>query len=375
MTIESKVECVSPSQLEVWLRARGWVAESELPGKYTRYTRDIHGAPWEVEVPYSSGLRDYARRLGEALEILEEAEQRPRREVIQEIRSAHLDLIRFRIIAEATRHGRVPIEHAPTLHQQARDLVLAAACAAVEPRAAFATRKPNKAVEFMRGLRVAPSEAGSYILTIESPVAPALQQSLLEDDVDQPFERRATQTLAGALSATEEAVRRGGAALDLDPFLSAVEAGSSANLYEALATMLQPFDGAVLESSVSFGAVRPTTTPVVRARFDPESVPVLREAARVLKEREPIPDFELEGLVVGLTSEEPDRGGTITVLGPVDGRLRRVRVELGREEYEHAMRAHKEKRVVSVEGDLKRGRGALELEASRRLRLGAVYEE
>ncbi len=375
MMTPTSAEGVNPRQLAVWLRARGWEMESVLRGKFTRYVRDIHGAAWEVEVPYSSGLRDYGRRLAEALEILEGAEQRSRMDLVREIRATHLDFIRFRITAESLRQGRVPVEHAASLYQQARDLVLAAACAAVEPRAAFVTRRPTKAIEFMRGLRFAPSEVGSYVLTIESPVAPVLQQSLLHEDLDPPFERRATETLAAALTATEEAVRRGGEALDLYPFIDAVGAGSSANLYDAIATMLRPFEGAALESSISFGAVRPAPTSLVRARFDADSVPVLEEAARALKEREPVPDFELEGLVVALSSEDPSRGGTASVLGPVDGRLRRVRVELGPEDYEAVTRAHSERRVVSMEGELQRGRGALELTASRHLRVGGVWDK
>ena len=373
MSTPGSVESVSPSQLAVWLRARGWKVEGELAGKYTRYIRDINGAPWEVEVPFSSRLRDYPRRLVEALEILGEAEQLSRAGLLLEIQSTHLDLVRFRIEGESTRRGRVPIEDAPMLHQQVRDLILAAASAAVEPRAAFPGRKPAKAVDFLRSLRVAPSEVGSYVLTIESPVSPALQTGVFDGEADPPFERKAIQTLARALSATEEAVRKGGAALDLDPFVEAVEAGSSANLYEALANMLHPFEGALLETSVSFGVVRPAPAPVMSARFEAESVPVLREAARVLKDREPIPDFELEGLVVSLTSEDSTRGGTMVVLGPVDGRLRRVRVEVGPVDYEQAMKAHSERRVVSVEGDLQPGRG-LELKSSRRLRVGPISD-
>lgn len=361
---------LNPSQLAVWLRARGWTVESELPGKYTRYAKDINGAPWEVEVPYSTSLRDYPRRLAEALAILADAEQRPQPELVREIRSTHLDLIQFRVVAESTRQGRIPVEHAASLYQQARDVVLAAACAALEPRATFATRKPAKAIDFMRGLRFAPAEAGSYVLTIESPVTPALQPSLLDDsDLEQPFERQATLTLAAALRATEDAVRRGGAALELSPFVDAVAHGSSANFYDALATMLQPFEGAALESSVAFASARPAANPVVRARFDAESVAVLREAARVLKEREPVPDLEVEGLVVALNSEDPSRGGTVAILCPLEERLRRVRVELGPADYQLAMQAHAERRVLSLAGDLEPGRGVLELRSPRRVRL------
>ena len=360
---------LGPSQLGVWLRARGWSVETELNGKFTRYAKQVDGEPWEVEVPYSSALRDYRRRLAEALAILEDAEERPLPELVSEIRGTHLDLIRFRLVSESTRQGRIPVEHAASLYQQARDLVLAAACAAVEPRAAYATRKPTKATEFMAGLRVAPTEIGSYVLTIESPVAPALHQVRLDDaDLDQPYERQATLMLASALQATETAVRRGGVELELGPFTDAVAEGSSANFCDALATMLQPFDGASLEASVAFAVARPASTPVVRSRFDADAVPVLREAARMLKEREPVPDLEVEGMVVALTSADSTQGGTVTILGSVEGRLRRVRVELGPQDYQLAVEAHAGTRVVSLEGDLQRGR-SLELRSPRRVRL------
>jgi hypothetical protein len=366
---------LGPNHVGVWLRAHGWSVESELSGKFTRYVKQVDGEPWEVEVPHSNALRDYRRRLAEAFAILEQAEERPLPDLVSEVRGTHLDLIRFRLVSESTRQGRIPVEHASSLYQQARDLVLAAACAAVEPRAAYATRKPARATEFMSGLRVAPSEIGSYVLTIESPVAPALQRgSLDEGELDQPFERRATLKLASALQATETAVRKGGVALEIGPFTEAVKAGSSANFCDALATMLQPFEGATLESTIAFAVARPASTPVVRTRFGADAVPVLREAARVLKEREPIPDLEVEGMVVALTSEDSTKGGTVTILGPVEGRLRRVRVELGPSEYQLAVEAHADTRVMSLEGDLQRGRG-LELRSPRRVRLEAATRD
>jgi hypothetical protein len=63
----------------------------------------------------------------------------------------------------------VPPNFAP-----ARDLALAAPCAAITKRAHFVTRKPMKAIEYLNKVRMAHTEQGSYVLTILSPVAPAL---------------------------------------------------------------------------------------------------------------------------------------------------------------------------------------------------------
>ena len=52
--------------------------------------------------------------------------------------------------------------------ERARDLVLAAACAAITKRAYFATRKPTKATDYLSRVRMGQTERGSYVLTIRS---------------------------------------------------------------------------------------------------------------------------------------------------------------------------------------------------------------
>ena len=55
--------------------------------------------------------------------------------------------------------------------------MLAAACAAIEPRAVYAARKPERAMAYLRQIRLGPTEAGSFVVTVESPVAPRLLQA------------------------------------------------------------------------------------------------------------------------------------------------------------------------------------------------------
>src|SRR5438034_1338067 len=83
-----------------------------------------------------------------------------------------------------------PLEDGAQFFENAKDLILAAACAADTPRSYYPTRKPAKAMEYLRKTRLGQTETGSFVLTILSRVPPSLSASngvLFE--IEEPFER------------------------------------------------------------------------------------------------------------------------------------------------------------------------------------------
>jgi hypothetical protein len=86
--------------------------------------------------------------------------------------------------------------------------------------------------------------------------------------------------------------------------------------------------------------------------FSKNEAPVLRAAARFLKERAPVSDFELIGQVVKLEALAPAQGGSVTVAGLVDDAVRQVQFSAGADDYQRAIEAHQHQRIVSVEGEL-----------------------
>ena len=121
------------------------------------------------------------------------------------------DLIRVRAPSREAESGSLPLEQAVAFVERSRDLVLAAACAAITKRAYFATRKPTRATEYLSRVRMGQIERGSYVLTILSPVAPALASEgelPLDLEPPEPYERQVTRTLAEGLAAMERAARQ-----------------------------------------------------------------------------------------------------------------------------------------------------------------------
>ena len=242
-------------------------------------------------------------------------------------------------------------------------MMLAAACSAITKRPYFATRKPAKATDYLSNVRMGQTERGSYVLTILSPVAPALVSDgelPLGLEPAEPYERQVTRTLAEGLAALEAAARQAASSGGMGAFEQAVRLGVSANLCEAIAGLSAVSPGEGLDVSVAWSRTR-ATGPGVPSRIvlGSDTIPLIQEAARRFKETAPLDDVELQGFVTRLSRGPADVSGEITLEGPIEGELRRVAVELtDKGVYALAVRAHEQRGRVACEGDLvKQGRG------------------
>jgi hypothetical protein len=229
------VSSVRPRDLVSYLRAQGWRAIDEEAGRFSIWSpgADEDGkARVEVLVPLSREFRDYALRVGDALTVLSEAEQRSAAAVFTDVRHASSDVIRLRLVAPRTEGGEVPLNDGAGLVQGARDMLLAAACATVQPRPVFHTRKPAQAIAYVEQVRLGQTEKGSFVVTLVSDLPPVTQEVFDAEafEPEEPFARRAAKTLHLGLGALLRASHAALTSADFAVFSDAVENGVSANL-------------------------------------------------------------------------------------------------------------------------------------------------
>lgn len=381
ITDSDALRSLTTSDLSVWLRAHGWRMSDTVPGRAFRFVKIYEGEEAEVEIPASPHLRDYARRVAEVLQTLEVVEQMSQGRLFSEIQQAQVDRVRLRISADTTRDGRLPVDRGVAFFTHTYNLMMAAACSTIDKRPSFSSRRSAQATNFMRSLRYGPSEIGSYVAVIESRVAPLFQVPL--DGIDAspvlapwqlplngidpepPFERRVFLTLADGLSAADRATRDAAASSRAEPFIQGVQVGVSANLCEALADLTEAFEGGVVDVGIGWASSRPAP-PVPRIHtFDASIAPLLREGARVLKERTSLAGFEVDGFIIKCESASPSTGGLVVIAATIDGQLRRVKVALDSALYAEANEAHIQERPVSVIGELVREPGGFVLNRPR----------
>ena len=349
-----------PLEVAAYLKAKGWQAQP-VKGSASVWTVVSAGENYEAQIPLDQSVRDYALRMGELLDTLAIAENRSQAAVLTDLLTTYADVIRIRIDDPEMKDGTVPIEVNAEIAQKVRDLFLAAACSATELRAFWHRRKPQQAVDQVRKLRVGQSERGSYVVTVISRVSPALHapQNGQLFDVE-PFERRVTQMLASSLSALDRTAATAALSQQYAVFGKAVSEGVSANLCDAVTGLSGDEDrDRRLEFTFAWSPARPVEPDVPsRVKFGPDRISVIREASRVMKELEPLDDFELEGAVVKLDRPLEQTDGRVTVMGTIDGKPRNVTLELEGSHYDLAISAHQHQQPFRCVGRLERqGRG------------------
>lgn len=355
ITDPDALHAVAPNAIHAYLRAHGWRHVEAYGDKGDVYGLD--DAP-EIVAPASSDFGDYALRVGEIIDILGRVEDRAQLQVLRDLGAATTDLIRVRA-PDAEEDGSIAIGAGVTFIEQSRDLLMAAACAARQPRATFRAGSVREAVDYLANVRMGQTERGSFIVTLLSPVPPALGPTDLFEGEDPrhaiahaPFGRRVSHTLVGALMAVKEAValtNRGG---DIEVFRERIGRGVSANLCRAVSGLIEAGDG--VDVSLNWALTRPAhdgRTPP-RISFAPGDAAVLGEAAVLLASRDSRSNERLEGFVTRLKREENTGPGRVTIKALVDGELRSVSMDLGPADYDEIASAYDGRCTVLVEGDL-----------------------
>ena len=163
-----------------------------------------------------------------------------------------------------------------------------------------------------------------------------------------------TPASGGVWIKTDQQPARGDAASagDGGAFVETVADGVSANLCEALVQLIELFSS--LDIGVSWARTRPSTIPGAPICFERADAPILREAARSFRDRAPQPDVRLYGFVGLLKRAEEDEDGSIRLATRIDGQPQSVAAVLEQRDYERAVRAHGDRALVVLTGDLER---------------------
>jgi hypothetical protein len=353
--LASSLPAPTPGDVSAYLRQAGWRPHQPEP-KWAVFELLKETKTLTLEVPLLADAGDYKTCIEDLLRNLEIVEKRSAVEILRDIYATTKDVVRLVVKGIQTDPGRVNVVAGLGLHYAVRDLLLAAACAAIEPRAVYVKKKPDKAMEHLQRARFGPSEIGSYVITIETPVAPWLQGPLDPSlDLDPPFERRVGITLSRALLAVKLAAQETDAGGSLEPFTKRVREGVSANLCEAVSSVFEATSATTADFHLAFATSRPAARELPRqVGFLATTSPLLREVARALRAETQWDGIEIEGSIFKLESGDVSQGGLAHVLCQVEGQNRRIRIPLPASSYQSAVTAHADGHVIRCIGEMAR---------------------
>lgn len=339
------LQAVSPEGLAAYAKAAGW-AKVESYGAHS----DVYAAEQlpDIILPRTQILGDYASVVARLIEIFAEVSERDELALYRDLVTANRDFVRVQ--AGGSEDGSLSVNDGVDLIGGSRDLLLAAACSLGEPRPLYRAGANKDANDLLNRVRLGQTEHGSFVITLLIPIAPLPAPSQCPDaDDDAPIERQLTIRLIEALTAARRATEITVTGDDAT-FAGAIEKGVSANLCEALDRLISPFP--TLDVNVTWARTRPRKVAGSIVRFVNADAPILREAARSLRQRKLEPDARLVGPVHRLRRDEGDENGIVTIRAIVGGRSRSVKVYPKRTDYDLLTEAHKTKAHVAMTGDL-----------------------
>lgn len=346
--VRSDLRALSPATLQEQLRSWGFHPRGG-DGRVAVYVR---GAD-ELDVPLRPDFADYPRRVEELIGILAALEGVPLTDLLDSLLQPQGDIITLRVGSPVTEAGTILLEDAIRMREGLKTMVLAAAHSALSPEPWFARMTQRDPVNLLANVRESQSQRGSFSMCCIVPVSPPVGPL----DTEEPYGRKVTRVLVGALESIQEVRSRG----DREGLLHLADRGVGGNLLAALGTMTPPGGTGVLEVSVSWARSRPAPgegTP--RVRLPAPVFDGLADAAAAMRDRVKARGFEVIGYVTRLErSSAPQDGGDVT-LAPTEEDARdmgSVAVPLGPEAYVEAIEAHRQGMKVRVLGTLeKKGR-------------------
>lgn len=344
---------LNPVDMAAYLKTTGWIKHEDQPGYRSIWHKQYHGETADLLLPADRTIGDYLHRMIDAVRLVAALEQRSETELLSDLQLASTDVFRVRLVFTEASDGTIPLLQGERLVESTRELFLAAGLAVNSKRAYFATNRPDEVRQFVQNLRLGQSERGSYVITVLSRVAPELKSDNLFGELEPPFERKALVGLNHALLALHNAVDQATTNFTAKVFQDAIPQGVSANLCSALVGMgtenPQPTDQ--LRFGFTWARTRPIDSQAPQeVIFRAETIPIIQEAARVLKATAPMEDQEIEGYVVKLQQRDP--GGIATVATVIEGQQRKVTIELPEDDHLRAIEAYEKRILISCRGRL-----------------------
>ncbi|MEU0682750.1 MULTISPECIES: hypothetical protein [Streptomyces] len=314
-----------PAVLTALLRRHGWQRRGGAPGRYGRWTPPGPGTGTSLLVPAGRTFPDSEDLLAEALDALSRSGTPSAREILLAL-AVPSDEIRWSRDLPPGPGDAVAWTAEGQLRTAARRTLLAAALATRARTGYHGARHRRPAAAALDGVLAGPAPDGRR-LTAFVPVATG---------------RPLAVCLFHALRAAREAVDHGRATGSMDAFATAVGAGVSHELTEALVALVRGTEGARVgvdwapAAGVPAGCVA-TAGPVA---FSPGDLPVLLEAGRRYRRAEPSVTVTVTGAVVRMYRARPRGDGLVRLRVLAGADVGHLRVTLGEDDYRIAGHAH-----------------------------------
>lgn len=346
---------ITPASIEKYLSFTGWKRDTSFANPKLMVFQNDNEGNLRIAVPATTAISDYITRVYDLILTLSSLTDCAENDIIASLKSAYTDRMQFRIIAESSKNGKIPLDYAARCIEGLKELVLYAACAE-EKACPICVRTFNNAKVNLDKFQFEQTEIGSFIFNVGVQVADEDNEQLFLPEVNpqpyEPPEHRIVKRIEKAILQIDDVAERKITMSNLVE--NAYEEGITANMCDAI-SMLKPEDGDIeLETSIHYAEAitRAVIPPTVR-KFDNIHFALVDDISRRYKDCTLIEDVTLRGMINMLSksaSAAEEGENTVRLFTKIEGKSRAVTLHLSPENHTLACDAYRDDREVEVSG-------------------------
>ena len=252
ITDSAALRKISPSQIMAYLRSKG----AKQVGTFSDRAAIWALGKEEFLVPVAAEFADYAYRVADILAALERVEEHSQLEILDDLHEVGFDVVGIGRFPRDETSEAPGIMRAVDFLAHARDLLMAAACAAATRMACSPAKRSQDAERFMQSVRLAKMEGYGFAVRLLAPVKPVQKSTDSSADQYSHYERSVVPTLQESLETLCLAAQKAREGCCVELFEKSDAREDIANLCVALTGMRKAHDTKCLEIGITYSANR-----------------------------------------------------------------------------------------------------------------------
>lgn len=343
------------SSFSRYLLKLNWEKANDLNEYYNVWHSPIiDGKQEELVVPITREVFRLERNLDTIIKILMSFYNKKEYQILDDFENSVKDQVKFRVKSEMTEDGYIPLVEGVQLLENTKEMLIASFLSVNNKRKNFTGPHPETVDEVINNIKMGQTEEGSFIINIYLPndYYEDGQPSLLEEESDS-FTRKALAIMEQAstelISKAETYEEQNN---DLSVFDDSYLLGVSSNLCSAISEISSNGKNDV-EIEIILNNKIDDKEDVRRIEIRKELIPIIDTVREYYKQDLTTEDYVLIGHVTKLHQEVDESEGDITLTCLIDGKLKKVKLELNETFYTIAQEAHRNKSYLRCVGTLK----------------------
>jgi len=340
---------ITAASLERYLLINGWIRN------YDFLNRNLMVFELNEEIlafPASEKFTDFYAVLPNILESLSYLYDKSESDISKEIAASYRDLLEFRIKADFSNEGQLPLDYASECIDGIKELILYAACAE-QFKQPVCFRITNNAKNLLNSFRLSQTEVGSFVINIDIQVADEEEQYTLNGiEVDSGIEHMVVERIGQAIKQIDVITK------DYKLFSEIIDdayaTGVTANMCDALMKLKPDALDAEIETKIRYAtACGKKETDVIKIKN--HHFYIMNEISRYYKSQDSQVTTSVEGYITSLNKKRIDivhADRVIRAVVDLNGVMRSVIAELCEADYRIACDAHRDGEKIFISGIL-----------------------